>query len=322
MIPSKVTKLINDSKRIAIMGHANGDADCYGSALGLATTLTAMGKDAKVLAAEAFPDSLDFLLFYYNGEIARDIESVDLLILVDSSDIDRLSDPALAKKLKKSRAKVVLLDHHLPGDLSQFADVAIVNTKTSATSEIIFYLALELGVEIDKNLATCLLAGIVGDTSSFQNQNTNEDSFFVASELMKRGARLKTIVNHLFGDKEVDVLKLWGLAMERLSVNKKYSVASTYLTYENITSYGLSKEAVSGIVNFLNSIKGVAAVMLVTEEEKGLIKVSFRTRNEHVNVAQIARQLGGGGHVKAAGFVFPGSLKELTEGSNHHIVIT
>lgn len=317
----EIAKLVSSAKTIAIMGHKNGDTDCYGSAFGLSAALTKLGKNVRVLAEKDFPDSLNYLFFYFQGDIVQDISGVDLLILIDSSDLNRVSDPTLAKRLKQAGSQVILIDHHTLGDLQQFADVSFTDTKACSTSEIVYKLLLELGVELDKNIATCLLAGIIGDTSSFQNQNTTKECFAVASELMKRGARLRSIINHTFGSQEVDVLKLWGLAMERLYVDKKHSVVSTYLTFDDIESYGLSADAVSGIVNFLNSVKGAKIVMLVTEEEKGTIKVSMRTRDEHVDVAKIARQLGGGGHVKAAGFSFPGSLKILTEGHNSHIVI-
>ena len=316
-----IAELVKNSKRIAIMGHIGGDTDCYGSAFGLAAALEKINKLVKVVSESEFPDTLDYLFFYYTGEVVTAVESVDLLILLDSSDVARLSNPEIAKNLKQAGVKTVLLDHHVHGDLQKFVDIAVSDDTACSTSEIVFQLIETMDIEIDKNIATCLLAGIVSDTSSFQNQNTTKECFAVASELMKRGARLASIVNHTFGGKEVDVLKVWGLAMERLTVDKQSGVVSTYLTHNDILSYGLSTEAISGIVNFLNSVKGARIVMLITEEEQGTIKVSLRTRDAHIDVARLTRQLGGGGHVKAAGFSFSGSLKILTGGDKSHIVI-
>jgi phosphoesterase RecJ-like protein len=318
----EISELLSESRNIAIMGHKAGDSDCYGSAFALALALTKLGKNVSVITEESFPEALSFLFFYYNGDVVTSLSKTDLLFALDASDVGRLWNPELARKLKASGAKVVHLDHHQKGDFADFADISITRTSASATSEIVYDLITNLGIEIDKNIATCLLTGIIGDTSGFQNQNTSEESFAIASELMKRGARLKSIVDNTFGGKEVDVLKVWGLAMERLVIDKKYGVVSTYLTHEDIESYGLSIDAVSGIVNFLNSIKGARVVMLITEEDKGMIKVSLRTRDTYADVSAIARQLGGGGHVKAAGFTFPGTLKTLTQGSKSHIVIS
>ena len=303
------------------MGHKKGDPDCYGSAFALALGLEKIGKDVSVIAPADFPDSLNYLFFYYTGKVVQDIDECDLLIITDASDTNRLTNPELAVRLKNSGAKTILIDHHVTGDLTEFVDLQLIDTDVSSASELVYRLLADMEVAIDKNIATCLLAGIIGDTTGFQNQNTTEESFAISSELMKKGARLASIVTNTFGNKEVDVLKVWGLAMERLKIDKKYGIASTYLTFDDIGQYGLSADATSGIINYLNSIKNAKILMLVTEEEKGTIKVSLRTRDEHVNVASLAKQLGGGGHVKAAAFTFPGSLKMLTGDANNHIVV-
>jgi len=319
---TEIVKQVRNSSHIALMGHVGGDSDCYGSLFGLKMGLETLGKKVDVISTEDFPESLDFLFFYFPGEISdKYVPGADLAIFIDAPEVKRLVAPEIAKQYKAEGTKIIQLDHHLKGDLTDFADISFVDTQACAASEIVFDLLQELEVNIDKNIATCLLAGIVGDTSSFQNQNTTKECFAASSELMKRGARLRTIVSNTFGGKEVDTLKVWGLAMERLSVNERLHAVSTYLTYEDIEKFGLSPEATNGIINFLNSIKDAKMVMLITEREKGTIKVSLRTRDEHVDVAKIARQLGGGGHVKAAAFSIPGSLKTLTEVGNNHIVV-
>lgn len=319
---AELTKQIQDSKHIALMGHKGGDADCYGSLFGLKLGLESIGKKVDIISTEDYPESLSFLLFYFNGDIKGDfIASVDTVIALDSSDVSRLVCPEIARDYKERGTKVLHIDHHTPGDLEVFADYSCRVESACSTSEIVYNLLIDLGAVVDKNIATCLLTGIIGDTSSFQNANTTESCFAVSSELMKRGARQRSIAGSMFGSRDVDALKVWGLAMERLNENREYGIVSTYLTYTDIEAFGLSPDVLSGIVNYLNSIKGARVVMLIAEEEKGTIKVSLRTRDEHVNVAALAKVFGGGGHVKAAGFSLPGTLKKLTEGENNHIVI-
>ncbi len=306
----KAVELIKKSQHVAIMGHIRGDSDCYGSAFGLKQGLETLGKNVQILSDEPYPDNLNFLFYYFQGEIDTvPNDKTNLLIVLDSSDVSRLCIPEIAKQIKKSGARVLQIDHHTPGDIADFADVELQNAEACSTCELVFDILKELDVRIDKNTATCLLTGIIGDTSSFQNQNTTQSCMAVASELMKRGARQKTIINHLFGGKDVDILKVWGLAMERLNKNENTGVVTTFLTYDDINEYGISGDAISGIVNFLNQVKGAKMVVLITEEEKGIIKISFRTRDEHMDVAKLAKQLGGGGHQKAAGLSFPGTIE-------------
>jgi len=319
---TKIAKQIQDGQNIVLMGHKGGDADCYGSLFGLKLGLESLGKKVEIISTEDFPESLSFLFFYFTGDIKNQfVEAADTLIALDASDLGRLVAPDMVKSYLGKGVKLLHLDHHTKGDLAGLSETSFVDEKTCSTSEIVYHLLVLLGAKIDKNMATCLLTGIIGDTSSYQNANTTESCFAVSSELMKLGARQRAVSNGMFGAREVDALKVWGLAMERLNENKEYGIVSTYLTYADIESFGLSPDVISGIVNYLNSIKGARVVMLIAEEERGTIKVSLRTRDEHVNVAALAKTFGGGGHVKAAGFSFPGTLKTLTEGGNNSIVI-
>ncbi len=307
---ASIAAIINDSKVVAVTGHKRGDTDCLGSSFALIQALEKLGIKGYFLTKEHVPESLDYLFYYFDGEISDTLrDGTDLIIVLDSSDLDRLSAELEIRNQARMHTNIIHLDHHPAGDLVNVSKAYIVSEAASSTSELVYKLLIELDTGFDKNISTCLLAGIIGDTSSFQNQSTTEESLRVSSELLKRGARLKTVINHTFGNKDVDILKLWGLALERLTVNQKYGSVITYLTHEDISKFGLSGEAISGIVNYLNQVKGARMVVLVTEEELGQVKVSFRTRDAHMNVSALARQLGGGGHVKASGLSFPGKLQ-------------
>jgi phosphoesterase RecJ-like protein len=313
---SELLKIICDAKKIAVIGHKDSDGDFYGSAFGLKLGLEKIGKKVKILSNENLPEALEFLYFYYNGDISADfVADIDLLIILDTSDKIRTTLPDFVDKYKESKIKILLIDHHTQGDLANIADLSLIEPKSCSVSEMIFNILEELNIELDKNIATCLLTGIETDTSSFQNQNTTKECFFVASRLMAKGARLKTIINNTFGGKPVDMLKIWGLAIDRVYFHKKYNTVISYLGYDDIKKYGISGEALSGIANFLNSIKGAKMFVFLTEEEKGFIRVSLRTRDDKIDVSSLAKILGGGGHMKASGFSFSGYLRVCNEDS-------
>jgi phosphoesterase RecJ-like protein len=318
----KITNIIQQSQNIVLIGHKGGDPDCYGALFGLKIGLETLGKKVDIISTEAFPKSLDFLLYFYTGEIKTNfVPDMDLLIVLDCSSVNKLVSAEIFEEYKVRGIKILQVDHHTRGDLSDMVDYSLVDEKACSTSEIIYNILSDLRAKIDKNCATCLLAGIIGDTSSYQNQNTTKECYTISSELMKIGARNRTIADKISETRGIDSLKIWGLAMERLSENKKYGVVGTFLTHNDIKSSGISPDVASGMASYLNSIKGARVVALIIEENPGTIKVSLRTRDPEINVANIAKVFGGGGHVKAAGFSFPGTLKMLTEGSNSHIVI-
>jgi bifunctional oligoribonuclease and PAP phosphatase NrnA len=315
MNAAAITKILLQADRVVIMGHKRGDVDCYGSSFALSMALTAIGKDSEIISDEKYPSNLDFLFNYFSGAVVPvATHKFDTFVILDTSDLDRTAVPALATDYLESAEQLVLVDHHTKGDLTESISNSLCMEDVSSTSELVFEIIQAMGVEIDKNIASLLLAGIIADTSSFQNQNTTGRSLEISSELLKYGARKKTIISQLFGGSEVDALKLWGLAMGRLNLNKKYGAVSSYLTYEDISSCGISGDAISGIVNYLNQVEGAKMIVLVTEEEKGQIKVSFRTRDNNMDVSSLARQLGGGGHVKASGLTFDGTIIETDTG--------
>jgi phosphoesterase RecJ-like protein len=178
-------------------------------------------------------------------------------------------------------------------------------------AEMGYYLLKDLNIEFDRSIATALLTGINTDTSSFQNQNTSGLSLEISSDLMLHGARLGFINKKIESATTINKLKLIGTAFNRLSFSTKYKTAVSYLTYKDFEETGMTGAlSNSEVVNTLNQIKGAKMVMFIAEQEPGMIHVSFRTRDKDVDVAKIAQFLGGGGHVKAAGFTFEGKISD------------
>jgi phosphoesterase RecJ-like protein len=315
----KIAQIITQSQSIVIMGHVSGDGDSFGSAIGLKLALEKIGKKAEVVAEDGLPLHLEFLYEYFNFPIRDCFQAdCDLIVGVDWSEVQRAACSEMVKEAQKSGIKVAIVDHHTAGRFIEKADCAWVDPKACATAELVMELIQELNIPIDKNIATALMTGIETDTSSFQNQNTTNSCFLAGSTLMRYGARLQNIKKGINADRTVEVLKLWGIALSRLSFSDKYKAAITYLTYQDAVNLGLSTKSINGPTNFLNSIKGAKIVLMMTEEEPGMIKVSLRTRDEHVDVSKLARLVGGGGHVKASAFRFAGDI--VSEGSNIKIV--
>ena len=61
----------------------------------------------------------------------------------------------------------------------------------------------------------------------------------------------------------------------------------------------------------LNAVPGSKYCVLLSEDEKGIVKGSLRTQREDVNLSDVAGQWGGGGHPKASGFGIPGELRPM-----------
>ena len=154
------------------------------------------------------------------------------------------------------------------------------------------------------------------DTGGFQNSATTPSAISVASELMNKGANMQHISKFALDQRPVNTLKLWGRALQRLKINKKNKIISTVITRQDLIECNANETEMEGVANFLNELDQAqnGVVMVLTEREPGKIKGSLRTTNPLIDVAKLAKILGGGGHKKAAGFSINGTLKENNGG--------
>ncbi len=114
-------------------------------------------------------------------------------------------------------------------DNEYFGTVNLVDITASSVAEILTELLQAYEQQLlDEDIATCLLAGIIEKTSSFQHAQTTPKTFVKASELVALGGRQQEVVKNLFKTKSLGMLKLWGRALARLKIlpaqNAVYSV--------------------------------------------------------------------------------------------------
>jgi phosphoesterase RecJ-like protein len=120
---------------------------------------------------------------------------------------------------------------------------------------------------------------------------------------------LKTIVSNLYKNLSVPKLKLWGEALNHMEQTPEENIISV-VTQEDFQKTHTKYEDLSGVIDYLNSVKGSNYTLLATEDGKGNIKGSLRTRKDDLNLSDMAGKYGGGGHKKASGFTVKGNLEK------------
>lgn len=304
----EIAKLLVASKKVSIVSHKNTDGDALSSMCAVSSALLGIGNDSSVFL-KIPPNNFGFLNKYVGCETKDVFEPADTILVIDVSSLNRTDFPEKISTAKESGSKIIVIDHHKTGDAENFADYFYRDDEASASAEIIFKLIGEMGVVIEKNLATCLLSGIISDTSNFVNQNTTSKTLEIASELISKGARQNIIIENTFRAESVGQLRFWGRAMERIVFLQKYNTMTTYITKSDIEQCGMESDPASGTANILNTVKGNPAVFLVAEQD-GELKVSMRTRDPRIDLSRLASVFGGGGHPGAAGFTLTGEFVE------------
>lgn len=303
---------LDKAKKIVLVVHKKPDGDTLGSACALAGYLIKLGTDFKIYSASPLPSDFEFLPFtdYITDDKNAWSEALDLIIILDSSN---LKYAGVEEEISRSNPRPFLInvDHHASNSL--FGDLNIVKTDAASTTEIIYGFFRNLHIPLDADIATCLLNGMMTDTTVFHTANTTASVIEAASRLLAHGAKFRDISQHIFFNKKLSTLKLWGKALARLSMNNSWGIATTVITQEDFRELGINDEDSSGLATFLNSLDA-SAVLVITERSDGALKGSLRTTRENIDVMSLAKLFGGGGHKKAAGFTINGKIEKTADG--------
>ncbi len=305
---------MKEADSVLLVTHNRPDGDALSSVCALADLLTGMDKDFFAYCLDPPPYQLAFLphaekISANRGEI--NFYSHDLIIALDCGSMSRTNLEVEISK-KAAHQFIIEFDHHPKVD--DYADIEIRDPRASSTAEVLYSFFKVNGLKINKNVANCILAGIMTDTGNFLYPSTTDTTIKIASEMLLRGARFPLILENTWRNKSLAAMKTWGLAINNLKINKTYNFAYSILSRGEIRASGATDEELEGISGFLSNLHGVNGLVLLREEEDGKIKGSLRTSRPQIDISVLAQMLGGGGHAKASGF----SLRGHLENKNGH----
>ena len=298
----QVAGAIRDGERFLLTTHENPDGDALGSLLAMHHVLEALGKDSVMfLAAKEFPLPVEYR-FMPLEEVFHEppADMADrTVIFLDCGNIDRMP----VDFLRDDAEKVLNIDHH--HDNTRFGTVNLVDVDASSTAEIVFDLVGMLGVALTPEVATALYVGLVTDTGKFMYENTDSRTHRMAAALVDAGVNVNDIYRRLYEHVPIEKLRLVARALEKIEVHDDGVLAVTYISREDYEATGASEVLTEGIIDHLRTLDGTAVAAVVRDQpERGRAgrKVSLRSTDGRVDVSAIAREQGGGGHQRAAGF--------------------
>jgi phosphoesterase RecJ-like protein len=302
MTPSAVASFFRETDNLLLLIHHSPDGDAIASSLALCLALRSLGKTVDVACADPIPKQFLYLPLAHLIQHDFFIGDYRAIVTLDCGDSKRTGFKLRLKQLGKgNRARIINIDHHPKNDLHSLAHINYVDLSAPSTSFLVNKVIQSLGVAIDHKIATCLLTGLYTDTGGFKHPNTTPEALNFASLLLRHGARLKDITSNISQPSTVNRLKLWGVALSRIKQHRDFNLISTYLTQDDIALMGAEEHDIAGIAALLSTISADMTVLMVEQSDKS-IQVRMRTKNREVNVAGLAKYLGGGGQRKAAGF--------------------
>jgi phosphoesterase RecJ-like protein len=308
--PESLLSLIRQGNRFLLTSHVSPDGDAIGSALGLARILRKLGKGAVVWNRDATPPlygPLPGSARIHAGEEppAGFPEAFDAILVLECPSLDRTG---LEAPLAAAGKPLVNIDHHLGNQ--HYGGVNWVDTAAPALGEMVHRLGAALKLAMDEETATCLFLTLVTDTGGFRFTNATAEAFEAAAVLVRQGARPELVSQWLHESRPEASLRLLGAMLHTLELHDGGRVASALISEEMFATCGAAPGDTEGLVDYPRSIAGVQAVALFRQTGADRWKVSLRSRGE-VDVEQVARRHGGGGHRNAAGFSAESELGAL-----------
>ncbi|MFN1771757.1 pApA hydrolase Pde2 [Staphylococcus aureus] len=287
---NEIMKCIEDNDTIIIHRHVRPDPDAYGSQLGLKYYIQQKFPQKQVFAVGEAESSLSFI-----GELDNidDKTYQDALVIVcDTANAPRIDDERYS-----TGRKLIKIDHHPAVD--QYGDINLVNTNASSTSEIIYDLISHFNDEaiVNKDIASVLYLGIVGDTGRFLFNNTSEHTMEIAGKLIGHDIDHNALLNKMM-EKDPKMLPFQGYVLQHFELMDD-GFCQVKITEDVLEQFGIQPNEASQFVNTIADIKGLK-IWVFAVDEGNEIRCRLRSKGQLI-INDIAQDFGGGGHPNASG---------------------
>ena len=297
---------------ILITGHINPDGDAIGSALALKLLLTSMNIEATVSfdITGDLPSNLDHLP--YKLITTPTEKRYKTVFVFDCGNSSRLGS---LEELVLNSDKVVVVDHHID---PTFDDLQMIDPNAASTTQVLYRIFKDEELEISKEIADCLMTGLITDTGRFQYSNTDAEVFTIAADLMSLGANLSLISEKIYGSIELNALKLQSAVIDRLELDQDLRFIYSIVYQDDYKKFNTTSSETDSLIDVVRLAKESNIALLLKEQNDGTFKGSLRSRTDF-NVQQLASFFDGGGHKAASGFSSNLSIDEIIKNVKNEI---
>ncbi len=297
--PTPLIEYLQQANKFLLITHISPDSDAIGGLLALTHALRQIGKHVTPSCSDPIRDRFD-LLPGNTEVVSTTTGSFECVIALDCGDEQRLG--AIWTALPDPKPFLINIDHHISN--TQFGQLNWVDPSAASTSELVLQLSDQIGVTLTRDIATCVLYGIVGDTLGFRTSNTTPLQLKYAERCMEAGASLNDSMAHQFNRRSRALMCLWGKALNELKIKDRIAYTAISKAMRDACGMGTTELNLS---SFLVSMNEVDRAAVLVEKDDGRVEISLRAK-PGFNVSQAAVALGGGGHPLASGATIDGPL--------------
>ncbi|MEI6378951.1 MAG: hypothetical protein WCO55_04800 [Candidatus Falkowbacteria bacterium] len=173
----------------------------------------------------------------------------DLIITVGCPDKDSLGQFVTQHPNLFFQVPIINLDNNFANE--NFGQLNLVDIKAAAVSEIASRLIHEVNAEPGAEIATCLLTGLVAQTKNFKSPIVTPGTLALAGQLIQQGADRELIINKLYRDRSLKLLKLWGLILAKLNTAADQKLLWSTISHEQWQAAGASQDSLVALIEEL-----------------------------------------------------------------------
>jgi phosphoesterase RecJ-like protein len=308
-----------DEKMILAMSHENPDGDALGCVVALGLMARGLGVPSRLyIPGDApFPQEYSFLPLL--DEIERggfpEVDTDTTAYIMDCATGERLDPKGL-----ECVGACINIDHHQ--DNRGYGTLNLLDFDATSTTQILHDIFVAGGLSLSRDVATALYVGLVTDSGRFQYSNTTPAAHTTAAALLGAGVDVNLVNRYLFETTPLPKLLLQGRALGHLEIRLGGKLAVAWVDARDFEATGADESHTEGIIDTLRRIEGISVAAFARERRsaEGVFqKVSLRSTDGTVNVAEIAHTRGGGGHVRASGATVSGDVGSVMDWIEHEV---
>ncbi len=299
---SKFSEFVADKNSLCIIQAENPDGDSLGSAIALDYLLA--DKDVTLYCPVDIPKYLRYFTDW--SRVTNEFNyKADGYIIVDTAAEILLSklleDVAIKNRLYS--APVLVIDHHETPDDLNFSHESIIEVRP-ACADLIYKIAVDQNIAIDKSAAEAIFQGILSDTLGLVSASVTADTFETAAALTRLGANISELEDRRreFMKKSPRILAYKAKLIDRIEYSLDGKLATVHIPWDDIREYSDEYNPNVLILEEMRLVEGVDIAVAVKTYPDGKVTGKIRTSHDMPVAEKLAGYFGGGGHPCAAGF--------------------
>jgi phosphoesterase RecJ-like protein len=290
-------------QRFLLSSHSRPDGDAIGSQLAMAYALRSLGKHVRIINRDIAPAPLLSFPGVGEIEIADRVEGeFDAAIILECSDLVRTGVTGL------ERYFVINIDHH-PGNTA-YGSINWYDENVAACGEMVFDVIEALGVPFTHPIATHIYLTILTDTGGFHYSPISARTFEICRRAVEAGVDPTSVARSVFDNNSLGRLRLLGGVINAMELDPTGRLAVLYLDHARAAAAGATYDDTEGLINMPLTVREIEAVAFFKQIDRDHYRVSLRSKGA-IDVNDVAKRFGGGGHRNASGFTIAGSYEQI-----------